>query len=131
VRALGIVREIVDIAGGFFRVACYVVVPAAVFLETFALIGTVVPGDVIFALGGVYAARRDLALPVVLGSDSSQHSAAVRRGSGSATVTDVASSGRSPFPIVSSTTSIAHGTHGAYRGALGDDDHDDRLSARP
>jgi membrane-associated protein len=67
VRALGLVREIVDIAGGFFRVAGYVVVPVAVFLETFALIGIVVPGDVILALGGVYAARGDLALPVVLG----------------------------------------------------------------
>jgi membrane-associated protein len=66
VRALGLVREIVDRAGGFFQTTGYGIVPLAVFLETFALIGIAVPGDVILALGGVYAARGDLELAIVL-----------------------------------------------------------------
>ncbi len=65
-RGLGLVREVVDFAGGFFQAAGYVIVPAGVFLETFALVGIAVPGDVILALGGVYAASGDLALPIVL-----------------------------------------------------------------
>jgi membrane-associated protein len=66
VRGLGLVRQIVDFAGGFFRVAGYGIVPVAVFLETFALVGIIVPGDVVLALGGVYAANGDLELWVVL-----------------------------------------------------------------
>jgi membrane-associated protein len=66
VRTLGLVREIVDVAGGFFRTAGYGIIPVAVFLETFALVGIAVLGDVVLALGGVYAARGDLALALVL-----------------------------------------------------------------
>jgi membrane-associated protein len=63
---LALIEQIVDWIGPAFQVAGYVIIPVAVFLETSALIGVLVPGDVILALGGVYSARGELTLGWVL-----------------------------------------------------------------
>lgn len=44
----------------------YVIVSVAMFFESAAFTGILVPGDVILALGGVYAGRGELALPGVI-----------------------------------------------------------------
>jgi len=66
VRFLGLVTELVDWLQPFFSTFGYLIVPLAMFLESAALTGVVVPGDVIMAIGGVYAAQGDLALPIVI-----------------------------------------------------------------
>ena len=65
---LGLLQELARWLGPVFTTAGYAIVPAVVFLETAALIGWVVPGDVTMALAGVYAARGDLALEWILTS---------------------------------------------------------------
>ncbi|HZN43499.1 MAG TPA: hypothetical protein VFC08_07205, partial [Actinomycetota bacterium] len=65
-RFLGLVTELVDWLQPFFSTFGYLIVPLAMFLESAALTGVVVPGDVIMAIGGVYAAQGDLALPIVI-----------------------------------------------------------------
>lgn len=60
VRAVALAREVVELVAPLFATAGYVVVPVAVFLETFAMLGVFVPGDVILALGGASAAAGDL-----------------------------------------------------------------------
>lgn len=45
----------------------YWVIGAAILLERSVLVGLVVPGDLILALGGIYAARAELDLGVVVG----------------------------------------------------------------
>src|SRR5205814_7383649 len=47
-------------------VAGYAIVAAGVLAERSILIGLIVPGDVLLALGGIYAARGDLALWAVV-----------------------------------------------------------------
>jgi len=49
-----------------FGVAGYYVIAGAVLMERSIFVGLIVPGDVILALGGVFAARGDLSLPVVI-----------------------------------------------------------------
>ncbi|MGE5227074.1 MAG: DedA family protein [Planctomycetaceae bacterium] len=63
---LALIEQLVQWVGPVFTTIGYLLVPVAVFLETSALIGLLVPGDVILALGGVYCARGDLAVPVLL-----------------------------------------------------------------
>jgi membrane protein DedA with SNARE-associated domain len=64
--SLALIEQLVQWVGPVFTTIGYLLVPVAVFLETSALIGLLVPGDVILALGGVYCARGDLAVAVVL-----------------------------------------------------------------
>jgi membrane-associated protein len=64
---LALVTELIDWLQPFFATFGYVIVPAAMFLESAALLGVVVPGDVILAVGGVYAAEGALTLPLVIG----------------------------------------------------------------
>jgi membrane-associated protein len=63
---LAVVSELVDWVQPFFVTFGYVIVSAAMFLESAALTGIIVPGDVILALGGVYAGQGDLALAGVI-----------------------------------------------------------------
>jgi undecaprenyl-diphosphatase len=63
---LAILEEIVRWVGPVFSTIGYVLIPFATALETAAMTGLVVPGDVIFALGGVYASRGELNLIWVL-----------------------------------------------------------------
>jgi membrane-associated protein len=63
---LAIVTELIDWVRPLYTTAGYVIVSAATFLETAAFISLIVPGDVVIALGGVYAGQGDLALlPVI------------------------------------------------------------------
>ena len=59
---MGILEEIVVRVGPVFSNAGYIIVAGAVLLERSLFIGLVVPGDVILALGGIYAARGRLGL---------------------------------------------------------------------
>ena len=63
---VAIVSEVIEWLRPAFEVAGYAIVPAAMFLESAAFVGILVPGDVILAVGGVYAARGTLALPWVI-----------------------------------------------------------------
>src|SRR2546423_776375 len=65
-RSLALLDTLVRWLGPVFDDLGYVLVPVAVVLETSALIGWVVPGDVILALGGVYAVRGSLELAIML-----------------------------------------------------------------
>jgi undecaprenyl-diphosphatase len=60
------VTEIVEWLRPAFVTAGYALVPAAMFLESAALLGIAVPGDVILAVSGVYAARGEMEVPVVI-----------------------------------------------------------------
>jgi membrane protein DedA with SNARE-associated domain len=60
------VVELVDRLRPWFETFGYAVVAAGVFLESALLLGLIVPGDVILALGGAYAANGTLSMPVVL-----------------------------------------------------------------
>jgi membrane-associated protein len=64
---VAIVETLLDWIGPFFSTYGYVLIVAATVLESSAFVGVVVPGDVILAIGGVYAARGDLSLPWVIG----------------------------------------------------------------
>lgn len=57
---LALVTELVEWVEPFFATFGYAIVSVAMFLESAALIGVVVPGDVVLALGGVYAGRGEL-----------------------------------------------------------------------
>jgi membrane-associated protein len=63
---LGLIHEIVRWFGPLFATAGYAIVGVAVLAERSILIGLIVPGDVIIALGGVYAARGDLNVVAVM-----------------------------------------------------------------
>ncbi len=63
---LGLIRQIVEWIGPLFASAGYLIVGLAVVAERSILIGLVVPGDVVIALGGVYAARGDLNVVAVM-----------------------------------------------------------------
>lgn len=67
---LALIEEIVEWAGPVFASAGYFIVVGAVLLERSIFIGLFIPGDVILALGGIYAARGelDVALVIVLGT---------------------------------------------------------------
>jgi membrane-associated protein len=67
---LGLIREIVQWVGPLFATAGYAIVAVAVLAERSILVGLIVPGDVIIALGGVYAARGDLNVVAVVCGES-------------------------------------------------------------
>jgi len=62
----GIVDTIVRLVEPIFGTAGYPIVAGAVLLERSVFVGLIVPGDVILALGGVFAARGDLNLVAVI-----------------------------------------------------------------
>jgi membrane-associated protein len=64
---LALVTELVEWVEPFFATFGYAIVSVAMFLESAALTGIVVPGDVILAIGGVYAAQGELGLTSVIG----------------------------------------------------------------
>jgi len=62
-----IVKTVIDWFGPLYAgVLGYALIAAIVFLDRGAFTGVVIPGDLFLALGGIYAARGDLALPVVI-----------------------------------------------------------------
>lgn len=60
--SLAVIEEVARWVGPLFGTFGYAIVPLAVVLETSAFVGLIVPGDVVLALGGVYASRGELAL---------------------------------------------------------------------
>ena len=63
---MAIVNEIVDWLRPAFTTAGYAIVPAAMFLESAAFLGVLIPGDVILAVAGVYAGRGEMSVPIVI-----------------------------------------------------------------
>lgn len=63
---LALIETLLDWVGPFFSTYGYALILAATLLESSAFVGVVVPGDVILAMGGVYAARGELSLPWVI-----------------------------------------------------------------
>lgn len=63
---LTLVERIVDLIEPVFAVAGYEIIAAAVLAERSIFIGLVVPGDLILALGGVYASKGKLSLVAVI-----------------------------------------------------------------
>lgn len=63
---LALVTELIEWVRPFFASFGYVIVSVAMFFESAALTGIVVPGDVILALGGVYAGQGELAVTGVI-----------------------------------------------------------------
>jgi membrane-associated protein len=59
---LALVTQLLDWLRPFFTSYGYVIVSVAMFFESAAFTGILVPGDVILAIGGVYAGRGELAL---------------------------------------------------------------------
>ena len=59
-------EEIVERIGPVFDSAGYWIIAVAVLLERSVFIGLIIPGDVVLALGGIYASREQLALPWVI-----------------------------------------------------------------
>jgi membrane-associated protein len=64
---LALVTQLLDWLRPFFASFGYVIVSVAMFFESAAFTGILVPGDVILALGGVYAGREELSLLGVIG----------------------------------------------------------------
>jgi membrane protein DedA with SNARE-associated domain len=62
-----VITELIEWVRPFFATFGYAIVSGATFFESAALTGIVVPGDIILALGGVYAGRGDLAVGGVIG----------------------------------------------------------------
>ena len=58
--AFSLVEKIVDLVEPVFLSVGYLVIAAAVLMERSIFIGLIVPGDVILALGGVYASRGEM-----------------------------------------------------------------------
>jgi membrane protein DedA with SNARE-associated domain len=64
---LALIKQIIEWVGpAFSGVAGYAIIGAAVLAERSILLGLIIPGDVILALGGVYAARGKLNLVAVI-----------------------------------------------------------------
>ncbi len=63
---VAIIEQLVEWVGPAFAVAGYYIVFAGVFADRSAFLGLIIPGDVVLAVGGVYAARHDLTLPAVM-----------------------------------------------------------------
>jgi membrane-associated protein len=66
VKLAALITPFLDWLQPFFASFGYVIVSVAMFFESAAFTGILVPGDVILALGGVYAGRGELALPAVI-----------------------------------------------------------------
>jgi membrane-associated protein len=64
---LALIDTLLSWLGPLFSTFGYFLVYAATLLESSAFLGIVVPGDVILAIGGIYAARGELSLPWVIG----------------------------------------------------------------
>lgn len=64
--ALTIIERIVDTIEPAFLTAGYLIIAVAVLLERSVFVGLLVPGDVILALGGVYASRGRMNVVVVI-----------------------------------------------------------------
>jgi membrane protein DedA with SNARE-associated domain len=62
-----IVVDLINWIQPYFVAAAYVIIPVAVMLERSVFVGLVVPGDLILALGGVYAGQGELSLGLVIG----------------------------------------------------------------
>jgi membrane-associated protein len=65
-RLLGLVTQLLEWLRPFFESFGYVIVSVAMFFESAAFTGIVVPGDVILAVGGVYAGQGELSLAGVI-----------------------------------------------------------------
>src|SRR5688572_23248605 len=63
---VAVLEEIVEWLGPVFGAAGYWIIAGAVVLERSILIGLVVPGDVVIALGGIEAARGELSVEWVI-----------------------------------------------------------------
>jgi undecaprenyl-diphosphatase len=63
---LGVVKQIIHWVDPIFTTAGYPIVAVAVLFERSIFLGLIVPGDVILALGGVYAGRKQMNLVVVI-----------------------------------------------------------------
>jgi membrane-associated protein len=63
---LTLVERIVNAIGPYFVAAGYPIIAAGVLAERSIFIGLIVPGDLILALGGVYASRGSLSLALVM-----------------------------------------------------------------
>jgi membrane-associated protein len=63
---LAFFEEIVRRFGPLFEDAGYQIIVGAVLLERSIFVGLIVPGDVVLALGGIYAARSELGLGWVM-----------------------------------------------------------------
>jgi membrane protein DedA with SNARE-associated domain len=63
---LALVTQLVEWLRPFFETFGYVVVSVAMFFESAAFTGILVPGDVILAIGGVYAGQGELSLAGVI-----------------------------------------------------------------
>lgn len=61
-----VIEEIVVRVGPVFAAAGYWIIAGAVMLERSIFVGLIIPGDIVLALGGIYAARDELALPWVI-----------------------------------------------------------------
>jgi membrane-associated protein len=61
-----VVKQIIHWVDPVFTTAGYAIVAGAVLLERSIFLGLIVPGDVILALGGVYAGREDMDLAAVI-----------------------------------------------------------------
>jgi len=68
---LALVTQLLDWLRPFFASFGYVIVSVAMFFESAAFTGILVPGDVILAIGGVYAGRGELELLGVIGCGAS------------------------------------------------------------
>ncbi len=66
VKLAALVTQLIDWLRPFFESYGYVIVSVAMFLESAAFTGILVPGDVILAIGGVYAGSGELALAGVI-----------------------------------------------------------------
>jgi membrane-associated protein len=65
-RLLALVTQLLEWLRPFFESFGYVIVSVAMFFESAAFTGIVVPGDVILAVGGVYAGQGELSLAGVI-----------------------------------------------------------------
>ncbi len=61
-----IVTEVIDWLRPAFESVGYAIVPTAMFLESAAFLGVLIPGDVILAVAGVYAAAGEMSVPIVI-----------------------------------------------------------------
>jgi len=62
-----LVQSIIDWVGPVYSGALgYALIAGIIFLDRGAFTGIVIPGDLFLALGGIFAARGDLSLPVVM-----------------------------------------------------------------
>ena len=58
---LALIAELIEWVRPFFETFGYVIISVAMFFESAVFTGIVVPGDLILAIGGVYAGREALA----------------------------------------------------------------------